>query len=193
MKLPPYGSFAPSLIAYAPVHYATEQSIERSGIPFTILRVNSYANNVFWWLPPILASGRWITSAGEGRTAYIDRLDVARTAAAALTNSEALGRVDLGGPEALSTSDIASIAKDIFDISIALQQVTDEQREASIVAAGLPAGVAKHLTSVDATTRNGGFDGVNDLVVRLTGVPPRRFRDFLIENRDGLLAARAAK
>jgi len=183
LKLPPYGSFAPSLIAYAPVHYATEQSIERSGIPFTILRVNSYANNVFWWLPPILASGRWITSAGEGRTAYIDRLDVARTAAAALTNSEALGRVDLGGPEALSTSDIASIAKDIFDISIALQQV----------AAGLPAGVAKHLTSVDATTRNGGFDGVNDLVVRLTGVPPRRFRDFLIENRDGLLAARAAK
>jgi NAD(P)H dehydrogenase (quinone) len=182
-----------SLIAYAPVHYATEQSIERSGIPFTILRVNSYANNVFWWLPPILASGRWITSAGEGRTAYIDRLDVARTAAAALTNSEALGRVDLGGPEALSASDIASIAKDVFDISIALQQVTDEQREASIVAAGLPAGVAKHLTSVDATTRNGGFDGVNDLVVRLTGVPSRRFRDFLIENRDGLLAARAAK
>jgi NAD(P)H dehydrogenase (quinone) len=88
-----------SLIAYAPVHYTTEQAIERSGIPFTILRVNSYANNIFWWLPPILASGRWITSAGEGRTAYIDRMDVARTAAATLTTDEALGRISLGGAE----------------------------------------------------------------------------------------------
>jgi NAD(P)H dehydrogenase (quinone) len=129
-----------SLIAYAPVHYATEQAIERSGIPFTILRVNSYANNIFWWLPPILASGRWITSAGEGRTAYIDRLDVARAAAATLTTDEALGRIDLGGAEALSVSDIASIVKDVFDISITLQQVTDEQREASILARGVCSG-----------------------------------------------------
>ncbi len=47
-----------SLIAYAPTHYETEQAIERSGIPFTILRVNVYTNNVFWWLPPILGSVR---------------------------------------------------------------------------------------------------------------------------------------
>jgi hypothetical protein len=79
--------------------------------------------------------------------------------------------------------------KDVFDISITLQQVTDEEREASIVAAGLPAGVAKHLTSVDTTTRNGGFDSVNDLAERLTGIPPRSFRDFLVANRPALLAA----
>jgi NAD(P)H dehydrogenase (quinone) len=71
-----------SLIAYAPIHYETEQAIERSGVPFTILRVNSYADNALRWLPPILASGRWVTSSGEGRVAYIDRRDVARAAAA---------------------------------------------------------------------------------------------------------------
>jgi len=178
-----------SLIAYAPVHYETEQAIERSGIPFAILRVNSYANNVFWWLPPILASERWVTSAGEGRTAYIDRMDVARAAAAALTADVALGRVDLGGTEALSASDIVSIVKDVLDVSISLEQVSDEQREAGLVAAGLPAPVAKHLTAIDTTTRNGDFDGVNDLVARLTGTPPRSFRDFLLGNRDALLAA----
>jgi NAD(P)H dehydrogenase (quinone) len=178
-----------SLIAYAPTHYETEQAIERSGIPFSILRVNSYANNVFWWLPPILTSGRWVTSAGEGRTAYIDRLDVALAAAAALTSDETLGRVDLGGAEALSASDIVSLVKDVFDISIELEQVTDEQREAGLAAAGLPAGAAKHLTAIDTTTRNGDFDSVNDLVVRLTGTPPRSFRDFLLANRDALLAA----
>lgn len=151
--------------------------------------MNSYANNIFWWLPPILASGSWITSAGEGRVAYIDRLDVARVAATALTTDKALGRVDIGGAEALSASDIVFIVKDVFDVSTALEQVSDEQREASIVAAGLPVQIAKHLTSVDATARNGGFDSVNDLVERLTGTPPRSFRDFLLGNRKALLAA----
>src|SRR5260370_36323069 len=111
-----------SLIAYAPTHYETEQAIERSGIPFTILRVNVYTNNVFWWLPPILGSGHWVTSAGEGRTAYIDRLDVARAATAALASSEILGRVDLVGAEALSASDICSRVNDVCDISIKLEQ-----------------------------------------------------------------------
>jgi NAD(P)H dehydrogenase (quinone) len=178
-----------SLIAYAPIHYETEQAIERSGIPFTILRVNSYAENAFWWLPPILASERWVTSAREGRVAYIGRKDVARTAAAALTATEALGSVDVGGPEALSASDIVKLVKEVFDVSIMLQQVSDEQREAGLIAAGVAAPVAKHLVSIDAATRNGDFDSVTDVVDRLTGIPPRRFRDFLIESRDGLLAA----
>jgi len=62
-------------------------------------------------------------------------------------------------------------------------QVTDEQREA-LVAAGLPAGVAKHLTAIDTTTRNGVFDSANDLgrssdrksSTELTGFPARQSR-----------------
>jgi NAD(P)H dehydrogenase (quinone) len=181
-----------SLIAYAPIHYETEQAIERSGAPFTILRVNSYADNAFRWLPPILASRRWVTSAGEGRVANIDRRDVARTAAAALTAPETLGRIDVGGPEALSACDVVNLVKENFDISVTLQQVTDAQRDAGFVAAGVPAPAAKHLTSLDATTRKGDFDAVTDIVERLTGIPPRSFREFLIENRNSLLAAASA-
>ncbi len=88
-----------------------EQAIEHSGIPFSILRVNSYADNVFYWLPAVLASGRWVTSAGNGRTAYIDRLDVARVAAAALTGADELGCLNVSGPEALSASDVVSLVK----------------------------------------------------------------------------------
>jgi NAD(P)H dehydrogenase (quinone) len=96
----------------------------------------------------------------------------------------------LEGARALSASDIVSIVNDVFDISIELEQVSDEQqRQAGLVAAGLPVGVAKHLTAIDTTTRNGDFDSVTDIVERLTGIPPRSFRDFLLENRDGLLAA----
>ncbi|BBP74715.1 NAD(P)-dependent oxidoreductase [Pseudomonas sp. Ost2] len=178
-----------SLIAYAPIHYATEQAIERSGIPFTILRVNAYTDNVFWWLPPILASGQWTTAAGRGRTAYIDRRDVARAAAAVLTSSEVLGRIDLGGAEALSANEIAAIVDDVFDITVTLDHVTDEVREQGLISAGLPPPVAKHLTAIDATTRQGDFDSASDLVERLTGTRARSFQDFLIEKRVALSAA----
>jgi hypothetical protein len=56
-----------------------------------------------------------------------------------------------------------------------------------------PAPIAKHLTAVNTTTHLGSFDGVTD-IDRLTGVPLPSFRDFLLENCDGLLAAaRTAK
>jgi hypothetical protein len=42
---------------------------------------------------------------------------------------------------------------------------------------------------VDATTRNGDSGDVTGIVERLTGIPPRSFHDYLVENRDGLLAA----
>ncbi len=95
----------------------------------------------------------------------------------------ALGRVDVGGLKP-SASDVVSLMKDVFDASVTLQQVTDEQREADLIAVGVAAPVARHLTAVDATTRKGDFDSVTDIVDRLTGIPPRSFREFLIENRD---------
>lgn len=41
-----------SPIPFAPDHLATEQAIESSGIPYTILRVNWYAEYFFVSLPP---------------------------------------------------------------------------------------------------------------------------------------------
>lgn len=90
-----------SLIPFAPDHYETERALERSGVPFTVLRVNWYADNIFSWLPQALSSGQWFTSSGEGCAGYVTRDDVA-AAAAAVLSSDAIHscRVDVTGPEA---------------------------------------------------------------------------------------------
>jgi hypothetical protein len=56
-----------------------------------------------------------------------------------LTATEGLGRVDVGGPETLSASDVVLLVNEVFGVSITLQDVSDEQREAGLLAAGVAA------------------------------------------------------
>ena len=178
-----------SLIPFAPDHYATEQAIEKSGVPFTILRVNWYDEAVFLWLPQALTSGQWLSSAGEGRVGYVARDDVARAAAAALLAGVAEGRLDITGPEALSTREIAAIANDVFGSSITVTPVSDEQLSRSLLGAGLPPPLVELVVAMDANRRAGGVDIATDTIARLTGKPARSLREFLTENRTTLAPA----
>ncbi len=178
-----------SLIPFAPDHYATEQAIEQSGVPFTILRVNWYDEAVFLLLPSALTSGQWLSSAADGRVGYVARDDVARAAAAALLSGVAEGRLDITGPEALSTNEIALIAHEVFGSSVAVAHVSDEQLSNSLLSAGLPNPLAELLVAMDANTRAGGVDIVTDTVARLTGRPARSLREFLTQNRAALTSA----
>lgn len=175
-----------SLIPFAPDHYETEQAIEKSGVPFTILRVNWYAEAVFLWLPQALKSSQWFSSAGAGRVGYIARDDVARAAAAALASGIAEGRLDITGPAALSTAELAAIANEVFGAAITVVPVSDEDLARGLAGAGLPAPLVELLVAMDANTRAGGVDIATDAVERLTGQPARSLHAFLVENATAL-------
>jgi NAD(P)H dehydrogenase (quinone) len=180
-----------SPVPFAPDHYETEQAIERSGIPFTILRVNWYDENAFMWLPAVLAPGRWVTSMGTGRGGYVARKDVARTVAAALRAPKAFGRLDVTGPQGLSADEILPILNQVLSTALVLKQVSDVEREEGLISAGLPAQWAKLIVAMEANTRAGGIDIVT-IVETLTATRPQTFSDFLIENREAFLNAAKA-
>ena len=123
-----------SPIPFAPDHYETEQALTKSGLPHTILRVSWYAENLLRSLPSILSTGKWRSSAGEGRVANIARDDVARAAAAALIKAPG-GRFDLTGPELLTTRQIAAIVAEVFGKNVEVVPVSDEQLLAGMIAA----------------------------------------------------------
>lgn len=153
-----------SLMPFAPDHYETERALERSGVPFTVLRVNCYADNIFSWLPQALSSGQWFTSSGEGCAGYVTRDEAA--AAAAVLSFDAIHscRVDVTGPEALSATAVAGIVNEVFDSPIQVISVSDEQLAEGLPAAGLPASLVELLVAMDATTRTGGVDIVSNLM-----------------------------
>lgn len=179
-----------SLIPFAPDHFDTEQAIEASGVPFTILRVNWYMENLHLSLPSVLASGKWFSAAGDGRVGHVAREDVARVAAAALAGEgPGKGRYDITGPEALSTAEIAAIAGEVFDRDIDVVPVSDDALAEGLTAAGVPGELVPLLVAFDANTRAGRVDIVSDGVAQFTGKSPQSLRDFLSANRTAFTAA----
>jgi len=174
-----------SLIPFAPDHYGTEQALAKSGLAHTILRVSWYAENLLRSLPSILPTGKWYSSAGDGRVANVGRDDVARTAAAALAKTPG-GKFDVTGPDLLTTRQIAAIVAEVFAKPVEVAPVSDEQLLAGMIAAGVPKVFAELGVAFDANTRAGKVDLISDAVLKLTGKPPASLRDVLAANKSAL-------
>jgi NAD(P)H dehydrogenase (quinone) len=176
-----------SLIPFAPDHYATEQALAKSGLSHTILRVSWYVENLLRSLPSILPTGKWYSSAGEGRVANVGRDDVARTAAAALEKTPG-GKFDVTGPDLLTTRQIAAIVAEVFAKPIEVVSLTDDQLLAGMIAAGVPKAFAELGVAFDANTRAGKVDLISDAVLKLTGKPPAPLREVLATMKSALAA-----
>lgn len=179
-----------SPIVFAADHHATEQAIRRSGLAHTILRVSWYQENLLGSLGGILASGSWATAAGDGLVPYVAREDAARAAAAALASDSAANEtLDVTGPRAWSTAELASLIAQVFGRPIQLLQIDDATLAARLDGFGLPGFLVRMLVSMDRNTREGRLPPVTDVVARLTGTQPRPLEAFLQAQKAAFPAA----
>jgi NAD(P)H dehydrogenase (quinone) len=175
-------------VLFAPDHFATEKAIKESGLPYTIFRNSWYHENLFMALPQALKTGKWYTSAGEGRIAHVAREDVARAIAAALASgSSESATYTPTGAVALSTAEIAALASEATGRAIEVVNVSDEQLAEGMKAAGVPEGLVQLMISIDANTRAGGLAEVTGDTERLSGRRPRPLKAFLEANKAALL------
>lgn len=131
-------------------------------------------------LPQAIKMGTIYTSAGEGRTSYVAREDVARAIAGALASaSTGSTTYQLTGPEAFTIQEVAALAGDIIGRQIPVVDLTDEQLLEAIKSAGVPEGFAQLLVSFDANARAGTNSFVTADVEALSGQPPQTVRVFL--------------
>ena len=93
-----------------PDHRATEEALAASGLRWTTLRNNLYAEFQLPTLQQAAASGQLVTNAGAGLTAYVTRTDCAAAAAAALLLPEPAQIYDITGPAGVSSQDLAALA-----------------------------------------------------------------------------------
>jgi NAD(P)H dehydrogenase (quinone) len=163
-----------------PSHRATEEALRDSGLAWTFLRNNLYAEFQVPVVERAIASGQLVTSAGDGRTAYVSRDDCARAAAAVLVQDGHEGRAhDITGPDAISPWDLASLATDLGGRPVEVVQVDDDALIAGMMAGGLPEAAARVLASFPAAAREGFLGPVSNAVEELTGTPPRSLRDVV--------------
>ena len=183
---------SPAMIG--PDHTGTEAAIAASGLSgWTVLRNNWYFENLLRALPPVLASGQWHTSAGDGRIAHIARDDLARAAAAALANAvDGKRTLTLTGAKAYTTVEIVALVSQTTGKPIQVIHVPIEGLVQSMVGAGLPEPLARFIASLDANTAAGGLADVTGDFTALTGVNPLPFEQWLKANKTAFADSLAA-
>jgi NAD(P)H dehydrogenase (quinone) len=166
--------------AVTPSHRATEEALRDSGLAWTFLRNNLYAEFQIPVVEQAIASGRLVTSAGTGRTAYVSREDCAAAAAAVLVKEGHENRAyDITGPDAISPQDLASLATELGNRPVEVVQVDDDALIAGMIAGGLPEAAARVVASFPAAARKGFLGSVSSAVDELTGVLPTSLRDVV--------------
>jgi NAD(P)H dehydrogenase (quinone) len=184
---------APSAITFAPEHLGTEEAVKASGIPYTILRMTWYTENLLGSLAPVLATGKWYTSSAGGRTGYVSRLDCAKAAAGALLVPASNRTYTVTGPAAVSNADVAVIATKLTGKPIEVVEVDDAALAAGAKAAGVPDFVVDNfIVSFDRNTREGKVNFATDAVETLWGEKPQSVEAFLTANKAALAAPAAA-
>jgi uncharacterized protein YbjT (DUF2867 family) len=160
-------------------HHDAEQAIRRSGMTFTFLRDNFYADLLPWFADD---SGVIRGPAGDGRVAAVARRDVADVAAVVLRDPAAHADATyvLTGPEALTLTEIAARAGSVLGRDLRYEEETVEQaydsRRAAYGAADwqLDAWVSTYTAIADGSCAT-----VTDDVARVTGHPARTLEQAL--------------
>jgi uncharacterized protein YbjT (DUF2867 family) len=163
-----------------------ELRLERSGLPYAILRPNWFMDNFHtFWLAPMRAAGVIPLPAAEARTAFIDARDIAASAAAAL-QSDAFDNqaFSLSGPEALTYAEAAEVISRHAGRTITYMPIEDGPFVESLTQAGLPADYSQFLAALFGFVRQGAASAVTDSVQRLTGREPGTLEAYAARHAD---------
>lgn len=161
-------------------HAGTEQALRRSGLHWTMLRNNLYAHMQVGAVENAMATGQLVTNYGAGAAAYVTREDCAAVAAAVLVQDGYEDQVlDVTGPTAITSRDLAALAQEFNDRVVEVVEVDDQAFADGLRAAGFDVATAELVASFGAATRGGYLDHASDAVGRLTGHTPTPFADVV--------------
>lgn len=171
-------------------HRSTEEHLRASGLTWTALRNNIYADGLLAELPHAIATGTWYTNNGDGAAAYVTREDCGRIAAAVLAAGGFENSViDVTGPVALTAADIGAAVAEVTGKPLEVVTVDDAAAVSGLVGAGLPELHATVYSSFGTGIREDWFSRVSPSAADITGTRATDPRAFLAANRDALIGA----
>jgi NAD(P)H dehydrogenase (quinone) len=163
-------------------HAATEDRIRRSGVRATFLRHSMYADFVPFFATP--EDGRAVIAApaGEGRTSFVSRDDLADVGAAVLLDDS--GRFDgqsleVTGPEALTMAEAARVLTEVTGVPTEYRPQTVDEAWATRRPSGHPDWEIEGWVTSYLAIAAGELSTVTDVVPTVTGHPARTVAEHL--------------
>lgn len=164
-------------------HTQAEEKLKRSGVPFSILRPNSFMENILaFYAPTIRTQDAFYAAMRESRVSFVAVEDIA-TSAARLLKSKAENRVhEINGPEAVTYNELAERITRVSGRPIRYVDLSIDEIKKSLFNTGMPDWQATALVELQEYYLTGRGGELTGDVQQLTGHPPKPLDLFLSEN-----------
>ena len=164
-------------------HRRVEDKLKSTKISFTILRPNSFHQNVLtYFASSIRTQGVFHSSMGNAGVSFLDARDIAVVAAKSLPGGEHSGKTyELNGPEALTYSELAAKIAKHSGRDVQYVDIPAEKQRQAMLASGMPEWQADALLDLQAYYVSGKGGKIDGLLEQLLGRPPITMDQFLAD------------
>jgi uncharacterized protein YbjT (DUF2867 family) len=160
-------------------HGETDRLLVESGVGYTILRPNSFHQNMLWSAGSIRKSGTFHLPMKDARQSLVDVRDNAAVATLALTQPGHEGKIyELTGPQSLGYHDVAATLSSVLGKAVSYVDVPLEAAKQSMLKSGMPEWNASAVTELYETFVTGIATRTTDSIERITGTKPISFDQF---------------
>jgi uncharacterized protein YbjT (DUF2867 family) len=169
-------------------HRKVEEHLKASGLTYTILRPNSFLQNIVTYnAPTIRTQGAFYAAMGKARISWIDVRDIAAVAANIFREPQAhSGKTyELNGPQAFSHAQVADHIARAIGHPVQFVDIPEEAQRKAMLDAGMPDWQVTALLDLQQYYNLAGKGGeVTDVLPRLLGRPPITLDQYLAESKD---------
>ena len=160
-------------------HAQIEDELTSSGLPYTLLRPQSFMQNTLMAAPPVASEGKIYQPFKDGRLGMIDARDIAEVAAKVLTEEGHEGKVyTLTGPAAISFYEVAEVLSEVLGKEVSYINIPLDAAKKAMLSRGIPEWNADTLTEYAEAHSEGYSDFTTEDFERLTGHPSTSYKQF---------------
>jgi uncharacterized protein YbjT (DUF2867 family) len=166
--------------SFAKVHRPVEKGIESSGMSWTLLRPNSFMQNIVNYQGNTLkAQSTFYSASGQARISHVDVRDIASIAVKSLTESGHDRKAyTLSGPGALTYDEIAEKLSKVLGRTITHVSLSPSALKGGMLSIGMPEPYADALLDLERYFREGGASDITSDTKNVTGRSPIPFDQF---------------
>lgn len=165
-------------------HTDSDTALIESGLPYTILRPNSFYQNMLWSAASISTTGQFYLPLANAKQSIVDVRDLTEVAFQSLVTTEHQGKIyELTGPESLSYHDVAQQLSSLIGKAVTYVPISDEVALQGMVDSGMPEWTASALTELYGAFATGEYADTNDNIQMITGKPTITFAAWAEEHK----------
>jgi uncharacterized protein YbjT (DUF2867 family) len=184
VKLSQLASETQSPVRFLRYHARVENRIKELGFTYTFLRPNLYMQGFIALKDYIKQDGKFYAAIGNSVVSLVDVRDIAAVAAHSLTEAGHENKIyNITGEETLTHYQLAQIFSSVLNKEVAFIDVSPEQMEGALKAAGFPDWQLGGLTEDYAHYARGEAAQVYNTVKEVTGIPAISFEQFVSDHK----------